>query len=288
MGMTKKYLFGHPHKELSTFYWICLLYGYNQCKYMNLTLSESLTIILVRIPAGEFWMGSATHDPLALEREKPQHRVSLPEYWIGQTPVTNAQYAAFVRDQDYPPPRYWNGSVFPVDKEDHPVINLSWYDADAFCAWASQSNRTSGWHMRLPSEAEWEKAARGVDGRLYPWGNQPPDAGRSNFDQHAVGLIGLHTTPVGLYSPQGDSPYGCMDMVGNSWEWCTDWFSETEYARRTPGPVYNPRGPVSGKYRVLRGGAWFNVSAMLRCACRSWSAPGGSNVDIGFRVVCSR
>jgi serine/threonine-protein kinase len=175
---------------------------------LSLTLAPGVTMELVRIPAGEFLMGSDTNkDKAADYEETPQHRLHLEEYLIGKTPVTNAQYLAFVQATGHKPPEFWIQGVIPQGKEQHPVVNISWFDAFAFCRWAGQG---SGHVVRLPSEAEWEKAARAAGGRIWPWGSQPPDKKRCNFNNNVGG-----TTPVGQYSPRGDSPYGCADMAGN-------------------------------------------------------------------------
>ena len=165
-----------------------------------LSLAPGVTLELVRVPAGEFLMGSAAGDKVAFSDEMPQQTVYLDEYLIGKYDVTNAQYAAFAQATN----RSWS---MPAGKENHPVVNVSWDDAVAFCQWASQ---ITGRRIQLPSEAQWEKAARSTDGRLFPWGNDEPNASRLNFNSY-VG----DTTPVGKYSPAGDSPYGAADMAGN-------------------------------------------------------------------------
>jgi formylglycine-generating enzyme required for sulfatase activity len=211
-------------------------------------LTPDLPLTLLRVPAGEFLMGSTDADTLAYADEKPQHRLSLPSYWIGKTPVTVAQFTAFVKatgyqttaeqagsgwthtgsewqdvkDADWAHPRGPGSDV--QGKASHPVTLVSWYDAVAFCQWVSQM---TGWQVRLPSEVEWEKAAswKEVDketgkqrdrGRklVYPWGNEPSTEKLCNFNMNV-----RDTTPVGRYSPAGDSPYGCADMAGNVGEW---------------------------------------------------------------------
>ena len=216
-------------------------------------------------------------DTDALEDEQPQQRVYLDGYWMGKTPVTNAQYAAFVKATGHQAPGHWQSSTIPSGKEHHPVVNVSWEDAAAFCTWASQ---VTGREVRLPTEAEWEKAARGTDGRIYPWGNQAPDKSRCNFAGNENG-----TTPVGQYSPQGDSPYGCVDMAGNVWEWCADWYDESYYKT---APARNPRGPQKGEDRVLRGGWWLYNELYARGAHRSRFPPSFPSVlPYGFRCGAS-
>jgi formylglycine-generating enzyme required for sulfatase activity len=158
---------------------------------------------LIRIPAGEFWMGSDDGP----ENERPRHRVHLDEFYIARHPVTNAQYAKFIKETGHREPYYWNEKRF--NQPNQPVVAVSWHDALAYCEWAG---------LRLPTERQWEKAARGTDGRKWPWGDEPPDERRCNFGTQ-VGA----TTEVGSY-PDGASPYGCQDMAGNVWEWCvTKW-----------------------------------------------------------------
>jgi formylglycine-generating enzyme required for sulfatase activity len=244
---------------------------------------------MVTIAAGEFLMGSTTQQAERaikegasihwVRREQPQHKVILAEYAIGKYPITCREYEAFVQDRGYPAPRGWNGRQFPVGKGDHPVVHVMWNDAQAYCVWLSQR---TGKRYRLPSEAEWEKAARGTDGRTYPWGEQF-EPGRANTQE--AGL--KDTTPVGQFSPGGDSPYGCADLLGNVWEWCADWFKDEIYAARSGQPVNDPRGPDKGEYRICRGGAWHFDYRFARCALRHRFAPEEFFSFIGFRVVCS-
>ena len=165
-----------------------------------------------------------------------------------------------------------------TDKGSHPVTQVSWHDATAFCEWASQ---VADVPIRLPTEVEWEKGARGTDGRKYPWGEMKPDKSRCNFGWNVK-----DTTPVGRYSPKGDSPYGCTDMAGNVWEWVANrvgWFGE-DYAS---SPRENPTGPSSHECRVLRGGHWKSYESHVRSACRYWDYPHWRNGYCGFRCVRS-
>jgi formylglycine-generating enzyme required for sulfatase activity len=243
----------------------------------------------ILIPAGLFLMGStpeqaqrAIEDGLDEDlaaREQPQHSVELSPYRIAKYPVTNLEYQAFVQAKEHRPPSHWEGHQYPEGKGDHPVVNVSWEDAVAYCQWLAE---TSGKPYRLPSEAEWEKAARGEDGRIYPWGDKW-DQSRCNTRESGIG----DTTSVRQYSPEGESPYGVADMVGNVWEWCADWFAEEEYQRRQGGPVVDPGGPDSGTSRVLRGGSFHNVRRYARCAYRRWNSPDLRYGDRGFRVALS-
>jgi formylglycine-generating enzyme required for sulfatase activity len=247
---------------------------------MVVTLGPGVTMEFVCIPAGEFWMGSdKKKDSGAYKDELPQHRVELSEYWMAKTPVTNAQYQSFVQASGHKAPQHWRSGI-PQGKESHPVVYVSWEDAAAFCRWVSQ---VSGQKILMPSEAQWEKAARGTDGRIYPWGNAAPDANRCNFEMNVK-----DTTPVGKCSPQGDSPYGCVDMAGNVWEWCADWFDGKEYSRRAKSQSRDPQGLASGEYRVLRGGSWNYSGYSLRAASRDWAGPSARNNYIGFRCARSR
>ena len=193
---------------------------------------------MVRVPAGEFLYGD--------KKEK----VNLPEFWIDKTPVTNAEYVHFVTETKREPLQHWKGKTPPKNIADHPVTYVSWQDAVAYAEWAGK---------RLPTEQEWEKAARGTDGREYPWGKW--ENGCCNSSEAGVG----GTTPVGKYSPQGDSPYGCVDMAGNVWEWTA---SDHE---------------SGGK--VLRGGSWNSSQDDARAAFRGGSNPDVRRNDFGFRCV---
>ena len=215
-----------------------------------LALAPNVTLDLVRVPAGAFLMGISGDSG-----SKKQHTVNLDEYLIGKTEVTNAQYAVYAKAKGLS----WS---MPQDKEKHPVVEVSWDDAVAFCVWASQ---VTGCKVTLPIEAQWEKAARGTDGRIYPWGNGAPNANLANFNMNVK-----DTTEVGKYSPAGDSPYGLADTAGNVWEWVTDWLDENYYAK---SPSSNPQGPTTGQYRVLRGGGWNSYSSSVRAAYRGGNGP---------------
>jgi formylglycine-generating enzyme required for sulfatase activity len=202
---------------------------------------------MVFVPAGEFTMGSSDADKDAYGDEKPQHTVYLDAFWMDKYEVTNAQYKKCVdagkcsrpsESKSYTRSSYYGNASF----DNYPVIYVSWNDAKTYCEWAGK---------RLPTEAEWEKAARGADGRIYPWGNTF-DISKVNAERK-VG----DTTEVGAY-PAGASPYGALDMAGNVWEWVADWYSANYYAS---SPRNNPTGPSSGQYRVVRGGAWLNLGA---------------------------
>jgi formylglycine-generating enzyme required for sulfatase activity len=255
----------------------------------------------VTIPAGVFWMGSRKEpgflgrifgtatvttpaDAQAYDNETPQHQVNLPAYRIGRVPVTVAQFGEFIKATRHKTTADEQGSAFAwngkewadvkganwahprgpesdvAQKADHPVTCVSWQDAQAFCRWASEQ---SGQSIRLPSEAEWEKAARGVDGRIWPWGNEPPTDSRCNFN-NKVG----DTTPVGRY-PSGASPYGCLDMAGNVWEWTSSLFKPYPYKAEDG----REDAAASGS-RTLRGGSWL-TSPLFTCA-----APAGSSTPL--------
>jgi formylglycine-generating enzyme required for sulfatase activity len=227
----------------------------------------------VLVPAGEFLMGSADADSGADSDEKPQRKVYLDAFKIDRTEVTNAMYAKCVQAGACRTPAssgsgkknsYYGDSQYA----NYPVIHVSWNDAQAYCMWAGG---------RLPTEAEWEKAARGADGRTYPWGNEPPDKQRCNFNRD-VG----DTTPVGVY-PAGASPYGALDMAGNVWEWVADRYQADYYA---VAPARNPPGPAAGDSRVLRGGSWGCGQWLVRAAGRDRNDPVVRNVNLGFR--CAR
>ena len=194
--------------------------------------------------------------------------------------MTNAEYQAFVREAGHKPPQHWDGDKYPEDKGDHPVVNVSWDEAAAYCKWLSDK---TGKSYRLPTEAEWEKAARGTDGRIYPWGNDWDPAKLNSAEGGA-----RDTTPVGQYSPAGDSPYGCADVAGNVWEWCADWFDEKDYQRRAASrtTVKDPTGPEKGARRVLRGGSFDLDRRFVRAAVR-YLLPDYWVDFYGFRVLAA-
>jgi formylglycine-generating enzyme required for sulfatase activity len=235
---------------------------------------------MVLIPAGDFLMGSdPSVDKDSRDDEQPQHTLSLPDYYLAKTPVTNAQYAAFVQATYHRQPEGWEHGKPPSGKEDHPVVWVSWDDAVAYCRWLSE---VTGRPYRLPSEAEWEKGARGSDGRIWPWGNQW-DAERCNTRES--GKEG--TTPVGAY-PEGASPYRLLDMAGNVWEWTRSLWGEDW---KEPSFKY-PYDPDDGRenleaegYRVLRAGSWGLDRVGARCVARFRHFPDSSYGDIGFRLV---
>jgi formylglycine-generating enzyme required for sulfatase activity len=239
---------------------------------------------MVYVPAGEFLMGSSDSDPFAVDDEKPQHRVYLDGYWIGRTDVTNAQFGKFIEAGGYSEreywtdegwqwkesegitqPEYWNDPTW--NEPDSPVVGVTWYEAAAYAKWAG---------ARLPTEAEWEKAARGTDGRIWPWSNE---FSGEKANTHESGING--TTPVDAY-PDGASPYGCLDMAGNVWEWVADWYGTRYYA---DSPDSNPAGLAYGSFRVIRGGSWFMDRGYARCAFRGMAYPVVLDNDLGFRVA---
>jgi formylglycine-generating enzyme required for sulfatase activity len=226
------------------------------------------------VPPGPLLMGSdARRDPLADQRELPQHRVTLGGYWIGRYAVTAAQFRTFVKESGHEPA----DTDSLVGPDDHPVTVVTWHDALAFCRWLGAQ---AGVRVTLPSEAEWEKAARGADGRIYPWGNEPPDESRCNFAYRME-----DTTPVGRYSPQGDSPYGCADMAGNVWEWTRSLLRTYPYNPRDGREKLRTSNDV---LRILRGGSYLDGAARVRCTSRSWYNPSSRGRCGGFRIVAHR
>lgn len=227
----------------------------------------------MRVPKGKFLMGSKDDNKLAEDREKPQHTVEIPyDYWIARYPVTNDQFAQFVEAAKY---KFDQGQW--QDKSSHPVVNVSWHDALAYCKWLTGIARGELQKdiVRLATEAEWEKAARSEYGNEWPWGNE--------FDKYKCNsLEGCKdgTTPVGAYSRQGDSPYGAADMAGNVWEWCHS------LSRRYPYKVDDGResGSASG-FRVVRGGSFYEDRRYARATARGGDYPHLVLVIRGFRVV---
>jgi len=241
----------------------------------------------ILIPAGNFQMGC---DSLNLfescsSDEQPLHTVYLDAYNIDKYEVTNARYQACVTDGGCTAPQYVNSSTRSPYYGDptyanYPVSHVTWYQADAFCKWAGK---------RLPTEAEWEKAARGnIDTRKYPWGNAAPTCATANFYDNVLGFFCVFDTDQVGARPAGASPYGVMDMAGNVWEWVNDWYDGGYYS---VSPVANPQGPATGSYRVLRGGSWgIGVVSDVRSALRGIKFPGFWNdpVSRGFRCVRSQ
>jgi formylglycine-generating enzyme required for sulfatase activity len=213
---------------------------------------------MVLVPGGEFTMasGSATH------------RVTLEAFYLDKLEVTVARYGKFLSVTKRKEPDNW-GNTYTY-QPGQPITNVSWDDAFAYCQWAGK---------RLPSEAEWEKAARGTDGRLYPWGNDPPDPKLANYQVEGQSSTSLKT--VGSYE-DGKSPYGAHDMAGNAWEWVADWYDEDYYRH---GPNQNPPGPASGDEKVIRGGSWdFKAPALLAVSRMSYP-PSMKTGFIGFRCA---
>lgn len=281
-----------------------------------LTLRGGVTMRLVRVPAGEFLMGSTDSHTDAESDEKPQHTVRLNEYWIGKTEVTNAQFEAFVEATLYTTTAEiegwawaWTGSAWDKTeganwrnpqgpkssisgKKNHPVVSVSWDDAVAFCAWVS---KVSGKHVRLPTEAEWEKAARGPSTALgmagtYPWGDAAPNGRLLNYADKNLKVDwadkeqddGYETSaPVGSY-PSGASPYGALDMAGNVWEWTSSLDKPYPYI------VDDGREAQRGsEARVLRGGGFGSFPGGVRAAIRFGDNPNRRSVDLGFRIVAA-
>jgi len=220
---------------------------------------------MVLIEAGEFWMGSND----GRENEKPRRRVYLDGFYIDRYEVTNSQYEKFMKATGHEAPEFW--SDWSSNEPEQPVVGVSWHDAEAYCKWAGR---------RLPTEAEWEKAARGTDGRKYPWGNGEPDGSKANY--YFWWIFFTRTAHVGSY-PKGVSPYGVHDMAGNVWEWVADWYGESYYQR---APSRNPNGPEFGPYRVLRGGAWLIAFYNdLRSSYRHAENPTYRHHYLGFRCA---
>lgn len=225
---------------------------------------------LVYVLEGEFLMGSADTDHLAQDIEKPQHTVFLDAYWIDQTEVTNKQFRDCIAAgacEERPFTSFWDSYLNDTEFDDYPAIYVSWDNAQAYCAWAGR---------RLPTEAEWEKAARGTDGRIYPWGDEEPNDDLLTF-------AGVFETPLAVKShPNGVSPYGAYDMAGNVWESVSDFFAYDYYSN---SPSTNPLGPDSGNRHTVRGGGYHNGNQYVRSAYRLRPTFNGPTNDGGVRCA---
>ena len=260
-------------------------------------------IEFIRIPAGSFLMGSSDEDKLSRANEKPQHSLNIAKtYWLAKFPLTNAQFGQFVELTGYQTDAEKVGAAYGYEgsqwqqilganwlhprgsqsqisgKQEHPVVSVTWFDAQQYCKWfnlrfANELQVNRNLVLRLPSESEWEKAARGEFGAVYPWGSQAPDQASCNFDMR----LG-DTTPVGQYSPIGDSPYALSDMAGNVWEWTNSLFAAYPYEEQDGREDQQKPGS-----RVVRGGSFDNDAQFVRCACRTQLAV--PHNSLGFRVA---
>jgi sulfatase modifying factor 1 len=219
------------------------------------------------VDGGPYTMGG--RDEESPNNERPSHTVYVNAFLINPFPVTNQDYREFVKVTGHRTPIHWQRGTFPAGLGNHPVTNVTWQDAHAYAEWSG---------ARLPTEAEWEKAARGTDERPYPWGDRFVDGERCN-SSNVVGS----TTPVDEF-PDGRSAYGLWDMAGNVFEWCHDYFDEEYYKS---SPASNPRGPEGGQERVVRGGSYAETRAMLRCTHRIGAAENYNRDNTGFRIAMS-
>lgn len=224
---------------------------------------------MVLVPAGEFVMGSDKGD----EDEAPPHRVYLNAFYIDKFEVTNGRFAKYVEAIQSEPPWGFTDKETPVIHAERPVRWVNWMDAMGYCLWVGK---------RLPTEAEWEKAARGTDERVYPWGNDPPTPvhavyGLREGGAETVSVIGNHH--------MGQSPYGVQDLAGNLYEWVMDWYAEDFYSSFINGPAINPRGPGEGAAKVQRGGSYINTPYRLRSSFRTKGNPTEQDPNVGFRCA---
>jgi formylglycine-generating enzyme required for sulfatase activity len=226
----------------------------------TLNLAGKAQFKFVRVPAGEFFMGSTDQDHHARAEEKPQRLVYLPEFWISKFTITDADYLAYSKDMHIPRPAHWESQKNNTSRLRTPVVYVSAGDAVGFCEWLSLISRRK---IRLPTEQEWEKAARGADGRIYPWGDTWGPRLCNGGNASMPGQL----MPVGSFSPAGDSPYGAADMLGNVWEWTSSVFAD-----------WTTR-------QVLRGGCYSCPYHQLRCAYRYSVEPDFRGAAVGFRVV---
>jgi formylglycine-generating enzyme len=266
----------------------------------NAALDRTMTLAaapnLARIPAGDFLMGAADGQP----HERPVHRVRVSEFFIGRFPVTNDEYARFVRATGHPAPAVdrlpliasgeretqftefsapyvWHNGEPPAGHGGHPVVLVTHDDAVSYCAWLSVTLQRP---VRLPTEAEWEKAARGGgEGMKYPWGNEI-DPSRCNYLSEPSSKKERGTRPTGTYSPNA---FGLCDVAGNVWEWVADWYGAEYYGE---SEAIDPHGPSRGSLHIVRGGSWVTEDvSMLRCAYRHAVPPDTFAYSVGFRIV---
>jgi formylglycine-generating enzyme required for sulfatase activity/tRNA A-37 threonylcarbamoyl transferase component Bud32 len=230
-------------------------------------INKNVEMEFVYIPPGKFLMGAGKDDNEAKEDEKPQHQVFLNGFWMGKYPVTYMQYSAYCKETKKPLADFEK----IANQESCPIANINWFEAVEFCKWLSQ---ISNEEIQLPSEAQWEKAARGTDGRKYPWG------GTKSINQ--ILLNNKLYYPVGKYE-ENQSPYGCYDMVGNVWEWVNDWYDEKYYL--LINDTNNPVGPPIGISKILKGGSWDYLGKNLRCSYRSKNYPVVHYRLNGFRCM---
>ena len=232
---------------------------------------------MVLIPGGNFLRGRS-HDlpddglkwfPTLLKDERPARQIVVGPFYIDKHEVTNRQYAEFLASTGRQSPYYWPDGKPPSGKQDYPVVNVSWREAGAYCKWVGK---------RLPTEAEWEHAARGQrEGLKFPWGNEEPlKEKHARFD----GIDG-----PGKVCQFPENEFRLCDMTGNVWEWCSDWYERDYYLR---APEQDPKGPDKGLYRTLRGGSWADAAKYLTCSYRSFARPGERSPTIGFRCAKSR
>lgn len=231
-------------------------------------LASGFSPEMVLIPGGYFLMGSEDGQ----ENGKPVHRVWVDSFELGKYQVTNREYGYFVEATGHVPPPFWPDDNF--NRPHQPVVGVNWFDAVAYCEWL---RRETGRPYRLPTEAEWERAARGgLEGKRYPWGDEPPE------EQPDCSLRWLEgPEEVGLYPPNG---YGLYNIGDNVHEWCSDWYDPMYYHY---SPEKNPQGPPTGTRRASRGGSWRHHMKISRCAARSSIPPSYRYADYGFRVACS-
>ncbi len=240
------------------------------------TGKDGAPMILVLV--GSFPMGVPSGDKDGGRDEYPRHDVFVDTFAIDKFEVTNGRYLEFVKSTGHRVPQnprnptrnLWQGDSITESLAERPVINVDWFDAEAYCRWAGK---------RLPTEAEWEKAAKGTSDRRFPWGNVEPTAKHLNYNQRWIGEKTL--MPVGSYEA-GKSPYGVYDMAGNVWEWVNDWYDAYYYEK---SPNKNPKGPDTGTKKVIRGAGWQNETPTVRIFTRVESDPTVRNESTGFRCA---